>query len=136
MSLNQQAFSLIKGFALGEITMTRDEIRHLPTIPDDKTISASLDELPWSTPERPKKTDGSMNRNKKPKIAQKEPSKIHADLNSHTKVPDADIEFENIIPGSPAFIPYRRKTPRNKGRGNSSKGPKIKVSSESTDGLH
>ena len=110
MSPNQQAFSLIKGFASGEITMARDEICHLPAIPDDNTISMSLNELPWSTPERSKKTDGFINRNKKHKIAQKEPHKIHAKqlaaLNSHTKVPDADIKLDNI-PGSPAFIPYR-----------------------------
>ena len=111
MSPNQQAFSLIKGFTSGEITMAGDGIRHLPTIPDDNTISESLNELPWSTPERSKKTDGSVNRNKKPKIAQKEPHKKHAKqlakLNSCTKVPDADIKLENIIPGSPAFIPYQ-----------------------------
>ena len=110
MSPNQQAFSLIKGFASDEITMAGDEIHHLPTIPDGNMISESLNELPWPTLERSKKTDGSVNRNKKPKIAQKEPRKLHAkqlaELNSHTKVPDADIKLENIIPGSPAFIPY------------------------------
>ena len=46
MSPNQQAFSLIKGFASGEITIAGDEICHLPTIPDDNTISESLNELP------------------------------------------------------------------------------------------
>ena len=104
MSPNQQEFSLIKGFASGEITLAGDEIHHLPTIPHDNTISVLLNELPWSTPERTKKTDGSMNRNKKPKIAQKEPHKIYAkqlaELNSCTKVPDADIKLEYIIPGS------------------------------------
>ena len=131
MSPHQQAFSLIKGFASGEITMDGDEIHYLPAIPDDNTISMSLSELPWSTPEGPKKTDGSINRNRKPKIAQKEPCKTHAkqlvELNPCTKIPDADIKLENIIPGSPAFIPYRRKTPKNKGKGKGSKGPKIKV---------
>ena len=130
MSPNQQAFSLIKSFASGEITMTGDEIHHLPAIPDDNTISMSLNELPWSTPERPKKTDGSINRNKKPKIAQNEPHKTHAKqlakLNPCTKTPDADIKLGNIIPGSPAFIPYRQKTPKNKGKGKGSKGLKIK----------
>ena len=138
MSPNQQAFSLIKGFASGEITMAGDEIHHLLTTPDGNTISESLNELPWSTPERSKITDGSVNRNKKPKIAQKEPHKIHAkqlaELNSHTKVPDADIKVENIIPGSPAFIPYQQKTPINESKG--SKGPKIKFFSESTDMAH
>ena len=128
MSPNQQVFSLIKGFASGGITMAGDEIHHLSTIPDGNMISESLNELPWSTLERSKKTDGSVNRNKKPKIAQKEPHKLHAkqlaESNSCTKVPDADIKLENIIPGSPAFIPYRRKTPVNKGKG--SKGLEIK----------
>ena len=110
MSPNQHAFSLIKGFASGEITMAGDEIHHLPAIPDDNIISMSLNELPWSTPERPKKTDGSINRNKEPKIAQKEPRKTHAkqlaELNPRTRIPDADIKLENIMPGSSAFIPY------------------------------
>ena len=110
MSPNQQAFSLITGFTSGEITMAGDKICHLPTIPDSNTISESLNELPWSTLERSKKTDGSVNRNKRPKIAQKEPHKLQAkqlaELNAHTKVSDADIKLENIIPGSPAFIPY------------------------------
>ena len=91
--------------------MAGDEIHHLPTIPDGNTISESLNELPWSTLERSKKTDGSVNRNKRPKIAQKEPCKLQAkqlaELNPRTKVSDADIKLENIIPGSPAFIPYR-----------------------------
>ena len=39
MSPNQQAFSLIKGFASDEITMAGDKICHLPAIPDDNTIS-------------------------------------------------------------------------------------------------
>ena len=52
-------------------------------------------------------------------------------MNLCTKVPDVDIKLENIIPGSPAFIPYQQKTPINKGEG--SKGPNIKFFSESTD---
>ena len=91
--------------------MAGDEIHNLSAIPNDNTISMSPNELPWSTPERPKKTDGSINRDKKPKIAQKEPRKTHAkqlaELNPRTRIPDADIKLENIIPGSSAFIPYQ-----------------------------
>ena len=54
-------------------------------------------------------------------------------MNPCTKIPDADIKLENNIPGSPAFIPYQQKTPKNKGKGKGSKGPKIKVFSESID---
>ena len=121
MSPNQQAFSLIMGFASGEITMAGDKICHLPTIPDGNTISELLNELPWSTFKRSKKTDGSVIRNKRPCKLQ---AKQLVESNPRTKVSDADIKLENIIPGSPAFIPYQRKTPVNIGRG--SKGPKVK----------
>ena len=41
-------------------------------------------------------------------IAQKEP---------HTRVPDSEIKLSNIILGSPAFVPYKRITPKGKGKG-------------------
>ena len=44
-------------------------------------------------------------------IAQKEP---------HTRVPDSEIKLSNIIPGSPAFVPYKRITPKGKGKGTKS----------------
>ena len=45
---------------------------------------------------------------KKTVIAHKEP---------RTRVLDSEIKLSNIIPGSPAFVPYKRITPQGKGQG-------------------
>ena len=66
---------------------------------------------------------------KKTKITKKEPKKhlmkqtragILAEKNPRTKIPDSEICIENIIPGSPSYLPYKCQ----KGKG--SKGPKLK----------
>ena len=46
MSLNEQAISLITGFATGNVIMDNGSIKHLST---DSSISKTLDELPWDT---------------------------------------------------------------------------------------
>ena len=48
MSPNEQAMSLLAGFASGSVTMEGDSIKHLPTIPD-KSIMQTLNEV-WGTP--------------------------------------------------------------------------------------
>ena len=115
LSPNQQALRLLSGFATGQVTMAGDGIQHLPSMSEDQSIADSLRELPWSTPSpiKKKKIDGSTNKNKKLKVAKKEPRKTHAkqlaELNPRTKVPDSKLCIENIIPGSPIFIPYIKK---------------------------
>ena len=71
MSPNEQAISLITGFATGNVIMDNGSIKHLTT---NSSISKTLDELPWDTPKQ-KNTDGQANRTKKAKIAQKQPRK-------------------------------------------------------------
>ena len=34
-----------------------------------------------------------------------------AEANPRTKIPDSNIRIENIIQGSPQFVPYKIKTP-------------------------
>ena len=86
---NTEALNLLAGFASGEVVMEGNELKHLPS------ISKSLETI-WDTPKR-KNTNGSANRTKKAKIAQKEPSKNIskqlADQNPHTKVPDSEIKI-------------------------------------------
>ena len=140
LSPNQQALRLLSGFATGQDTMAGDGLQHLPSMSEDQSIADSLRELPWSTPSpiKKKKINGSANRNKKLKVAKKEPRKTHAKqlakLNPRTKVPDSEICSENIIPGSPIFIPYIIKI--NKGKGKSSKGPILKNSINPADMAH
>ena len=63
-----EALNLLVGFSTGEVVMEGENVKRLPS------ISESLNSI-WNTPKR-KNTDGSVNRTKKAKIAQKEPAKI------------------------------------------------------------
>ena len=109
MTPNMEAINLLTGFATGRITVEEGQLKHLPTITESlKTI--------WETPKRKKDTNGGAIHTKKAKIAQKEPhkniSKQLAQQKPCTKIPDSEIKLENIIPGSPAFVPYNVKHPQ------------------------
>ena len=108
-----EALNLLAGFSSGEIIMEGEKLKHIPA------ISESLGSI-WDTPTR-KNTDGHANRTKKGKIAQKEPrkniSKQLATLKPCTKVPDSEIQIENIIQDSPSFVPYNVEIQRDKGQG-------------------
>ena len=125
MSPNEQAISLITGFATGNVIMNNGSIKHLST---DSSISKSLGELPWDTPKR-KRTDGQANRTKKAKIAEKEPRKTIAkqlvEQKPRTQVPDSEIRIENTTPGSPIFVPFHRVKPVVTGKGKGKKDIKL-----------
>ena len=108
-----EALNLLVGFSTGEVTMEGENMKHLPS------ISESLSSL-WDTPKW-KNTNGSVNRTKKAKIAQKEPrkniSKGLAIQHPRTKIPDSEIKLENIVQGSPSFVSHSPKIPRGKGKG-------------------
>ena len=108
-----EALNLLVGFSTGEVVMEGENMKHLPS------ISESLDSI-WNTPKR-KNIDGSVNRTKKAKIAQKEPHKnISKDLaiqHPHTKIPDSEIKLDNIVQGSPSFVPHSVKSSNGKDKG-------------------
>ena len=114
MSPNTETINLIAGFASEHVTMEGDDLKHIPS------ISKSLREI-WETPKSKNIFSGGTLGTKKATIAQKEPhknvSKQIAQKEPHTRVPDSEIKLSNIIPGSPAFVPYRRVTPKGKGKG-------------------
>ena len=87
--------------------MEGEELKHIPS------ISESLDSVSV-TPKR-KNIDDRANRTKKAKISQKEPrpniSKQLAIQKPRTKIPDSEIQIENIIQDSPAFMPYKVEIP-------------------------
>ena len=118
-----EALNLLVGFSTGEDTMKGENVKHLPT------ISESLETI-WETPKQ-KNIDGSANRTKKAKIAQKESrkniSKGLAIQHPRTKVPNLEIKLENIIRGSPLLASQSAKIPRGKGKGN--KGVRLNDSS-------
>ena len=103
--------------------MEGEELKHIPS------ISESLDSI-WVTPKR-KNIDGHANRTKKAKIAQKEPhsniSKQLAIQKPWTKIPDSEIQIENIIQDSPSFVPYKVEIPRAKGRGKGVKEVRMNI---------
>ena len=108
---NTEALNLLAGFTSGEVVMEGDKLKHLPS------ISKSLETI-WDTPKR-KNTDGCANRTKKAKITQKEShrniSKLLADQNPCTKVPDSEVKIEKIIQDSPTFSLHKIKIPMGKG---------------------
>ena len=67
------------------------------------------------------------------KIAQKEPcksiAKQLAEQNPRTKILDSNIKIENIIPGSPAFVPHKQFKPKNTGKGKGKKNIKLSIDS-------
>ena len=84
--------------------MDGEQLKHLPS------ISESLETL-WESPKGKKNIDGRFNHTKKATIAQKEPrktiSKQLAEKNFRTRIPDLEIKIENIILGSPVYLPYK-----------------------------
>ena len=118
-----EALNLLVGFSSGEVIMEGEELKHIPS------ISNHLESL-WDTPKR-KNIDGHANRTKKSKIAQKEPckdiSKQLANQKTQTKVPDSEIRIENIIQGSPSFVPCKIKVKTLKGRGRGVKEVKMNI---------
>ena len=105
MTPNTEALGLLTGFATGQVTMKGDEVQHIPS------ISQSLGTI-WETPKH-KVTDGSANCTKKAKVTKREPlrniSKQMAEANQRTKIRDSEIRIENIIQGSPSFVPRKIK---------------------------
>ena len=115
MTPNTEALSLLTGFATGQVTMKGDEVQHIPS------ISQSLGTI-WETPKH-KVTDGSANCTIKAKVTKNEPrrniSKQMAEAKPRTKIPDSEIRIENVIQGSPSFVPCKInvKTLRGRGKG-------------------
>ena len=108
-----EALNLLVGFSSGEVIMEGEELKHIPS------ISESLESI-WDTPKR-KNTDGHANRTKKAKIAQKNLVKIFlkqlAILKPRTKVPNSEIQIDNMIQDSPSSVPYKVNTLPGKGKG-------------------
>ena len=112
LSPNEQAVALMTGFASGRVTVEGNSIKHLPDVPL-KTISQTLSEV-WGMP---KWKSGPAIQSK---MSKREPKKTIAhqlaEEKPHTRIPDSEIKPENIIPGSPLFIPFKWERPKGKGK--------------------
>ena len=104
---------MIAGFASGHVTIEGDDLKHIPP------ISKSLSEA-WETSNKWVLVDSGTIGAEKMIIVQKEPhknvSRQVAQKDPCTRVPVSKIQLSNIIPGSPAFVPYIRITPKGKGK--------------------
>ena len=104
MSPNEQAITLLAGFASGSVTMEGNSIKHLPSIPD-KSIMQTLDEV-WGTPTQEDKDAGNIIYANKARITQKEPRKFIAwqvaEENPHTTIPDSEC----TVLSSGFLVPY------------------------------
>ena len=87
----------------------------------NQSTGESLSELPWYSPESMKKTDGSAIRSRKAMLAVKAPQshsvtnmQAYTAQHPHHRIPDSEIRLENIILGSPEYIPYRHVSKNNK----------------------
>ena len=99
--------------------MDGDVMQHLPITQGNKSIGSTLSELLWLTTST-KKMDGSLIHSKKAKIAKTTPKQTKAKKLAQkqpcTRIPDSDIKIENIIPGSPIYIPYKNIKVTSKGK--------------------
>ena len=114
MSPNMETINFIAGFASGHVTIEGNDLKHIPS------MSRCLSEV-WEAPNKQITVRGGALRAKKTTIAHKEPckniSKQIAQKEPCSRVPDSEIKLSNIIPGSPAFVPYKRITSIGKGKG-------------------
>ena len=116
--------------------MAGEVIQHLLIVVNNKSIGKTLQQLESDNPSIPKKKkiDGSANHNKKPITAEKEPktkAKLLAEKHPRTKIPDSGMHPKNIIVGSPSYIPYKKITKNQMGKGKFGKKLKFPVSSSS-----
>ena len=125
---NQEAFGLLVGFASGSVCMEGDVVQHLPIVQGNKTFGDSLGELPWFNPNTKTKQMDLLLDQKRLKLLKRKPvkskAKTLAKKNPQTWGPDSDIRIENIIPGSPVYIPCKKGKSVNRGKGKGSKGSK------------
>ena len=74
ITLNQEEFPLLTGFASGHVRMVGDVVQYLPAVEENISIKETLQQLESNSPS-PKKIKeivSSTNHNKKPVIAEKE----------------------------------------------------------------
>ena len=100
------------------------------------SIKETLQQLESNSPNanEKKKIDSSANHSKKPVIAKKEPktkAKLLAEKCTWTKIPDSKKRPENIIVGSPVYIPYKKVSKIQMGKGKYGMKLKFPLSSSS-----
>ena len=114
--------------------MKGDTVEHILTLETNESIAEMFHQLDSPSSPKKKKTDDSVNHTKTPVIAQKESktiARLQAERNPRTRIPDSEIHPENIIIGSPIYIPYKKILKNQKGQGKFGKKLKFPISSSS-----
>ena len=137
LSPNELAVELLAAFSTGKIRMRGDVVEHKLSSDADESIADILSQLDSATRHKDQKandpvphvcSDITINNETKTKAI----AGFQAKKNPRTKVPDSKICPENIILGSPAYIPYKKISKDQKGKGSYGKKLKFPILSSST----
>ena len=133
MSPNELAVELLAAFSTGKIRMRGDVVEHKPSSDADESTADMLSQLDSATHHKDQKANDPVPHvclditiNNETKMS----AGFQAKKNPRTKVPDSEIHPENIILGSPVYIPYKKISKDQKGKG--SYGKKLKFPSSSS----
>ena len=111
LSPNELAVELLAGFSTGKIRMRNDVVEHRPSSDADESIVDILSQLDSATHHKDQEANNSAP-HVSPSVTINNRTKtiagLQAEKNPRTKVPDSEICPENIILGSPMYIPYKR----------------------------
>ena len=135
LSPNQLAVELLASFSTGKIRMRGDIVEHRPPSEADESIADMLSQLDSATHHKDQEANNCAS-HISPIVTVNNETKMIARLqteeNPRTKVPDLEIHPENIILGSPMYIPYKKISKNQKGKGGYGKRLKFPISSSST----
>ena len=134
LSPNQLDVELLAGFSTGKIRIRGDIVEHRPSSEADESIADMPSQLD-STHHKDQEANNSASHispivtvNNETKMI----GRLQAEKNPRTKVPDLEIHPENTILGSLMYIPYKKISKNQKGKGGYGKKLKFPISSSST----
>ena len=134
LSPNHLAVELLAGFSTGKIRMRGDIVEHRPSSEADESIVDMLSQLDSATHHEDQEANNSASHispivtvNNETKMI----ARLQAEKNPRTKVPDSEIRPENIILGSPMYIPNKKISKNQKGKGGYGKKLKFPIYSSS-----
>ena len=129
------AVELLAGFSTGKIRMMGDIVEHRLSSEADESIADMLSQLDSATHHKDQEANNSASHispivtvNNETKMI----GRLQAEKNPRTKVVDLEICPENIILGSPMYIPYKKISKNKKDKGGYGKKLKFPITSSST----
>ena len=134
LSPNELAVKLLAGFSTGRIRMRGDTVEHRPSSDADESIMDILSQLDSTIPHKDQEAINSaphVSPNVTINNRTKTVAGLQAEKNPRTKVSNLEICPENIILGSPMYIPYKRISVNQRSRGKYGKKLKFPISSSS-----